>query len=188
MTTLEEAYAEAGIKPRRAKPRHPEWTLQTKLVGFVREFVACEHEFAAHDRSFDATGKQHLFEAERGVRKDWLDTELVLERRQLVPATTFRCELKWGANKPSDGQDALIRRLNALGHPAAWANSIDGWMEAAAKAGAPFRPGALARARYLDEWLRATFEKPRTAAKAGRARTPRPSSRALVVATKFQRP
>lgn len=178
MVTLAEAYAEAGVAPPKGKRRHPEWSLQTKIVGLVREFVACEHEFAAHDRGFDASGKQHLFEAERGIRRSWLDTELVC-----AGGLTFRCELKWGRNTPDDGQARLISRLNALGHPAAWANSIAGYVAAARVAGVPFHPSVDHRAAHLDAWLLTTFDAPAVCAKIARtpsaARTKNPSRSGL---------
>lgn len=184
MITLDEAYEQAGVRAKK-KIRHREWTLQTKLVGFVREFCAVPHEFAAHDRSYDKTGKQHLFEAQRGIRADWLDTELVL-----LGGTTFRCELKWGKNKVDDldGQHRMIKRLNALGHPAIWVNSVVGYMmEATRLADVQWHPGAAARAKFLDEWLIATFAKPRAAAKS-KPRAPRASQRALRVGRAAQRP
>ena len=140
-----------------AARRHPEWSLQTKILGFVREFCAVPHEFAAHDRAFDATGKQHLFEAERGIRRGWMDTELAIQG-----GVTFRCELKWAPNKvrPDDEQGRLIERMNLLGHPTAWADSVLGYLAAAEAAGVPFHPRARDRAAYLDEFLRATFAAP----------------------------
>ena len=164
VTTIEDAYADAGIAPPRKKKRQPEWTLQTKILGFVREFCACGHEFAAHDRTFDFGGKQHLFEAQRGIRAGWMDTELAIEG-----GITFRCELKWGKNVVRDGddQDRLIKHMNALGHPTAWTNSVVGYLDAATAAGVPWRVGARARAIYLDEWMQATFAVPKLA---GRSR------------------
>lgn len=171
MPTLEEYYADnEDVRPKK-KRQHPEWSLQTKLVGLVREFVDCEHEFACHDRSFDARGKQHLFEAERGVRKSWLDTELLI-----FGGMTFRCELKWLPNKvkDDDGQGILIARLNAIGHPAAWVHSLVGYLDASRAAGVPWRQGARARAVYLDAWLVATFGGP-PKSKGARHAKPRPT-------------
>jgi hypothetical protein len=147
--------------PKRA---HPEWSLQTKIKGFVREWVACPHEFAAHDRSANIRGMQHLWEKERGIRAGWPDTELLLPG-----GVTFRCELKWGDNKvvPGDDQDVLIARLNDLGHPAAWANTVTKYLEEARKAWVPFREGADIRARQLDQLLQAAApaKKPRAGSK-----------------------
>ena len=68
MPTLDDYMAEHPEAAPKPKHWHPEWSLQTKIKGFVREFCAVRHEFVAHDRAYDATGKQHIFEAERGVR------------------------------------------------------------------------------------------------------------------------
>jgi len=186
MTTLDEAYADAGIAKPKRKVRRPEWTLQTKIKAFVREYCAEDHEFAAHDRSFDATGKQHIFEAERGIRAAWPDTELVLPRRR-----TFRCELKWGDNKVRDGdeQHKLIFRLSSLGHPTGWASSVTGYMRlAAVMADVQWRLGADARAAALDEWMRREFAAPRVASKSSKPRVQRPTKRALRVGATFHRP
>jgi len=185
MPTLPEYLAEHPDVAPKPRHRHPEWTLQTKILGFVREFVACEHEFCAHDRSFDATGKQHLFEAERGIRRGWMDTELAIEG-----GITFRCELKWGANKPDAEQDRLIARMNVLGHPTQWTNSVAGYYALSAMAGVRWRAGALARASYLDEWLRATFAKPVVMKKraSSKPRKEPAGQKALRVGAAFNRP
>jgi hypothetical protein len=185
MVTLAEAYAAQDVAMPKKRRRRPEWTLQTKIKAFVREFVACEHEFVAHDRSFDKTGMQHLFEEQRGIRRAWMDTSLAI-----MGGCTFRCELKFPPNKvvAGDDQHKLIARMNKLGHPTAWTDNVEGYMVAAMAAGVPFRPGALARARYLDEWLRATFAKRSAARKKGGAGAPpRPSKGALRVAAQAQR-
>lgn len=176
MPTLAE-YLDANpdAAPKR-KVRHPEWTLQTKLVGFVREFCAVEHEFAAHDRSENHSARQHLWERQRGIRAGWMDTELAV-----AGGMTFRCELKWGDNKLNDEQTKLIARMNTLGHPTAWTNSVVGYLAAAQTAGIPFRSGADRRAAYLDDFLRATFATtPKSKRKrASKPRAPRPNARKL---------
>jgi len=157
MPTFNAYLAEHPEAAPKRKVRHPEWTLQTKIKGFVREFCAIPHEFAAHDRSFDKTSKQHIFEAERGIRRGWMDTELAV-----AGGKTFRCELKWGDNKvkDTDEQGLLIARMNDLGHPTTWASSVHGYLQGALRAGIPFHPGAVERAARIDEFLRATFDKP----------------------------
>lgn len=156
--------------------RHPEWSLQTKIKQFVREWCAEPHEFAAHDRSFDKTGKQHIFEAARGIRRAWPDTELALGAGR-----TFRCELKWAPNRVRDGddQDVLLARLRSLGHPSAWADSVVGYLSAALDAGVAFRPGAEVRAAQLDAILRAAADAAPRAPGSKRARAPRAAPSAV---------
>lgn len=126
---------------------HPESALQTQIKKFVRDCVACPHIFAAHDRSKDHSGVQHLFEKMRGVVTGWPDTEL------LIPSgITFRCELKApGKQIEADGTQAKLgAEIAALGHPWAWANSVQSYLAAARAAGVPFRPSADLRALDLD--------------------------------------
>lgn len=188
MVTIAEAYEAEGIAPPKRKVRRPEWTLQTKIKAFVREFCACEHEFVAHDRSFDKTGVQHLFEAERGIRRAWMDTELAIQG-----GVTFRCELKWAPNrvKDDDEQGRLIKRMNELGHPTAWTDSVAGYYRLAFAAGVPWRPGTAARASYLDDWMRATFAKasaPKKARAARRSAPKKAAGKAGRVSARFHTP
>lgn len=130
-----------------AKRTHPESALQTQIKKFVRDCVSCPHIFAAHDRSKDHSGVQHMWEAMRGLKKHWPDTEL------LLPAgITFRCELKAAGKQieADGGQAKLGAEIAALGHPWAWANSVQSYLAAARAAGVPFHPSADLRALDLD--------------------------------------
>lgn len=182
MPTLDDYMAEHPEAAPKPKHWHPEWSLQTKIKGFVREFCAVGHEFVAHDRAYDATGKQHIFEAERGVRRGWMDTELAIEG-----GITFRCELKWGRNKPSRDQERLIARMNVLGHPTCWTNSVVGYYTFAVAAGVRWHPNALARARFLDETLAAAFAKAPSPRKASKPARPRASARAIARGNRFHK-
>ena len=186
MPTYAEYVADHPEAAPKKRQRHPEWSLQTKIKGFVSDFCAIEHEFVAHDRTYDKSGVQHLFEAERGIRRGWMDTELAVEG-----GMTFRCELKWWPNKvvADDDQDRLIKRMNQLDHPTAWTSSVAGYLAHARDAGVPFRQGADARAAYLDEMLRTTFAAPKAAKKrtASKPRPPKDTSAARRMAAAFYR-
>lgn len=148
VTTLEDAYAAEGVTPPRAKRGRPEHALQTQIKKLVREFVALDHEFAAHDRSENRSGTQHMWEKARGARKGWPDIEIVL-----AGGGTFRCELKAKGRKPDLDQLNVIARLNALGHPTAWADSAATFVQEAARLGVPMRAGVERRALVIDAFL-----------------------------------
>jgi len=147
---------------------HPESNLQTKIKQFVRDCVACRHKFAAHDRSKDHSGLQHMFEKQRGIVTGWPDTELLLPG-----GVTFRCELKAAGKAIEQGgtQEAIGAEIASLGHPWAWANSVVSYLAAARAAGVPFHPNADLRALDLDLVLKGAAMK--AAGKAPRSYKPR---------------
>lgn len=144
---------------------HPESAVQRGVVRFCRRAVACAFEFAAHDRSQEHGDKSHIYEAQRGYRRDWPDVELVLEW-----AGGFRCELKAPGKKPdpNGGQLRMIARLNALGHPAAWANSVMMFGTEADAHGVPLLPNWRVTAAHEDELVAADIRKQEAKADAKR--------------------
>ena len=148
---------------RRAQPEHQ---LQIQINKFVREMVACSHQFASHDRSPPRTPLQHAREKMRGTVRGWPDTELLLSG-----GVTFRCELKAPGEYPNESQRVIGGRLRALGHPWAWANSVTEYLKAAREAGVPFHPNADLRAQDLDLVLQgAAMKREGVAPKSYRAR------------------
>lgn len=176
MPTFAEVYAEHPEAAPPTKRGHQEHNLQTKLVAFCREYIAVPHEFAAHDRSENHGGKQHLWEAKRGIRRSWPDIELALQGGR-----TIRCELKAAGKKlmPGSDQERLAERLNALGHVTFWANTATMFLHFARLSDVPFRPGADARAAAIDTVLTAATSKPATASKPRAARVPTSRIRAV---------
>jgi hypothetical protein len=123
----------------RRRPIQYEWAVQRGVGRFVRQAVACEHEFACHDRGPKRSAREHIGEAARFIRRAWMDSELAY-----VGGHTFRCELKRPGWKPPATEDPhwrdqkrLIRRLAGLGHPTAWANSVAMYAAEALAAGVP---------------------------------------------------
>ncbi len=123
----------------------PEWSLQTQIKKFVREFCVVPHLFAAHDRGANPSARGHMWQKTRGAVAGWPDIELCWP-----DGRTFRCELKAPGGKPSDEQMRTGDALLAIGHPWAWASSVTEFLGAARAAGVPFRPGADLRALDLD--------------------------------------
>ena len=80
--------ADFGMKPKRIMTQ-PEWAVQRGVMRFCRRAIACEFEFASHDRGRPRSEMEHIGEAARGVRHGWPDVELAL-----AGSRTFRCELK----------------------------------------------------------------------------------------------
>ena len=155
VTTLFEAYEQANLPQPKKQQGEPEHSLQVHLKVLCRECVATPHMFAAHDRSKKQHFSQHMREKARGLRKGWPDIEI-----PLLGGLTFRCELKAAGEKVADNseQAAVIRELNNLGHPTAWANSAVMFVREARRCGVPFRVGVDARAAAIDaslaEWAR----------------------------------
>jgi hypothetical protein len=141
---------DAPLSPAKKRGTTPEWLLQTAIKVFVAKNVAVDHEFAAHDRSRNHGGRQHLWEAARGVVAGWPDTELCWPLGR-----TFRCELKAPGKKPEVGgrQEHVGRRLNAIGHRTAWANSVHMYFLEGARAGVPFVALAEQNALAADRAL-----------------------------------
>jgi hypothetical protein len=149
-----------------------EFILQRKIFEMVARCVVVGHEFASHDRGFARSEHEHRWEAARGIRSNWPDTELAL-----AGGRTFRCELKRpGVRlKPDSEQARLIDRLTALEHPAAWANSVVGYFEQCARFGVPLCHNWRTLARLADEQVAAEIIAQR--AKASRKPAAAPKAR-----------
>jgi len=153
-----------GTHKKRRAPIHPESALAKGVARAVKRAVACDHEFAAHDRSGEFTPGAHIWEAQRGRRRHWPDTELVCAGN-----LTFNCELKppgWKPPNPHtvafqawDGQLRMIGRLIALGRRAAWANSVLTYLEQAELAGVPLNPNWRTVAQHEDELVAADIRR-----------------------------
>jgi hypothetical protein len=181
---LEQAYAETGVpqpKPRRGRPEH---ALQVQLGRFCREYLATPHFFAAHDRSENSSGMQHMWEAARHVVAGWPDVEIALQGGR-----TVRVELKAPGNRPSSAQAAVMDRLSDLGHPTGWADSAVAFLALLREFGVPWRENADKKAAAIDAFL-AQAAVARKAAKPKAARKARvaTSARALRIGREFQRP
>jgi hypothetical protein len=129
-----------------------EHAIQRQLVRFVPKAVAVPHLFACHDRGAARSDREHVWEAERGIRKGWLDTELCLPRGK-----TFRCEMKRKGRSIEIGsaQDYIRVKLNQLGHPAAEADSIVAYGEQCLRFGIPLRDNWRELAKLHDEYAAA---------------------------------
>lgn len=167
---LQEAYEAEGIAPPKGRAGHPEHSLQSRLKVLCREYVATPHMFAAHDRSENVGGMQHYWEKMRGAIRGWPDIQL-----PLLGGLTFRCELKAAGKIVADNSDQarIIRDLNNLGHPTAWANSAIMFVRVAKQAGVPFRVGVERRAQAIDDML-AEEARQRTLATPKKKRASRP--------------
>src|SRR5690349_17674822 len=97
---------------------HREHILQRGVVSFCKRCIAVPHEFAAHDRAAPKSTQDHVWQARRGIRAGWPDTELLL-----MGGMTFRVELKAPKVKfdEESRQGDMLIRLNDLGHKASWA-------------------------------------------------------------------
>lgn len=157
-----------------------EWALQRGVKRFVKRAVAVEHEFACHDRGAKRSAVEHIYEAERGIRRDWPDTELAY-----VGGHTFRCELKradvvfdW-----TSGQGRLLQKLQRIGHGSAAATTVTEYGVAAELAGVPLVPQWRMIARHEEELVtgdirnqRVKAEKKRAGTHKSRPYTPKPSA------------
>ena len=135
---------------------HPEWAVQRGIMRFCKRAIACEFEFASHDRGRARSEMEHIFEAARGIRRDWPDVELAL-----AGGRTFRCELKApGVGIDiSSGQFRMIHRLSRLGHPTIWANSVRMFGSVANTLGIPLLPNWGVIAAHEDELVAADIRK-----------------------------
>lgn len=124
----------------------PEAILQTNVGKFVRSAVTVPHRFACFDRSAnDATGRRHLWEKNRHIRKGEPDTELLVPS---IPA--IRVELKAGSNKPTDDQWEQGRQIQAAGHHWGWTNSVEGYGELLEGWGVPLAVNWRFQAQHYD--------------------------------------
>ena len=135
---------------------HREHILQRGVVVFCKRCVAVPHEFAAHDRAAPKSEHDHIWQAARGIRTGWPDTELLL-----AGGKTFRVELK--APKitlDEDGRQAdVLIRLNDLGHQASWANSVTMYGAECERFGVPLRGNWRTVAQLIDEHVAAEIRK-----------------------------
>ena len=145
---------------------HKEHILQRGVVIFCKRCVAVPHEFAAHDRAAPKSEHDHIWQAARGIRTGWPDTELLL-----AGGRTFRVELK--APKVSldeDGRQAdVLIRLNELGHAASWANSVMMYGRECERFGVPLHGNWKTVAQLIDEHVLAEIRKEQAKAKQPKA-------------------
>jgi hypothetical protein len=126
----------------------PEHNLQTKLVGFVRDCVAADHEFWANDRSRKQSQFQHVREKARGIRRGVADTTLAV-----VGMVEIYIELKWPPNTPTEDQEKFGVAVQRIGRKWYWANSVERFRQCLVDAGVPLRPNAWLVAANLDALL-----------------------------------
>lgn len=131
---------------------HREHALQRGVMWFVQRAIAVEHVFACHDRAKPTSEHSHAFEAARGLRSGWPDTELALDGGR-----TFRCELKKRGGRLIVGseQHLVIRRLADIGHPTAWADSVMAYGQACERWSVPLRANWRHVATLADEMVAA---------------------------------
>lgn len=128
--------------------KFPEHALQTQIKAFVREAVAVPHLFLAFDRTRKMSQLQHVFEKARGVKSGTPDTVLLV---QDFPSVW--CELKAGANKPSEHQINIATEITTSGHLWFWCNSVDSYRRGLKMLGIPMRPNAWLIAEHRDRLL-----------------------------------
>jgi hypothetical protein len=172
---IEDLTPDVPEAPRRKTPIQREWAVQRGVKFFVKRCVAVEHEFAAHDRGFARSEYEHIGEAARGIRRAWMDTELALKGGR-----TFRCELKApGVRIDKNGdQWKLIHRMNDIGHPTWWANSVRGYALAALDYGVPILGNWETVAQHADELVAADIREQEAKAEKKRAGTYKSKPRA----------
>lgn len=130
------------LKPKRTWiPR--ETYRQEKAVVFARDAIACRHKFMAHDRAQNS-GKEHLWQAKRGVLKGTPDTQLIINGRHLW------FEFKSKGNKPDYDQFRMLSDLEALGDAASWGITIMDLCQFYEDEGVPLVANARYRALVLD--------------------------------------
>lgn len=141
---------------------HREHVLQRAIKRFVLRCVIGEFEFVAHDRAAQRSDHDHIWQAARGLRRGWPDTEILL-----ADGRTFRCELKAPGRRLDDEeyQAELITRLNLLGHPTTWANSAAMYGAEGERFGVPLRPNWRTVAQLLDEQVLAEIRTEQTKTK-----------------------
>ena len=129
-----------------------EHAIQRQLVRCVPKVVTVPHIFACHDRGQARSEQEHIWEAERGIRKGWPDTEL-----NWGGGRTFRCEMKRNGKQVELGsaQDRLRIALNQLDHPTSEADSVTGWCAEAERFGVPLRANWRTIAKLHDEYAAA---------------------------------
>lgn len=139
--------------------RHPESVLQTQIRAFVREAIDAPHSFQAFDRSANHSGKQHLWEKNRGIRTGQPDTLLLCDGRAIY------CELKTPGNKPSDAQIAMGREIEAAGGVWFWTDSVVGYYIGMMSWRIPMRPNAALIADHREALFQSYLLKGKAPAK-----------------------
>ena len=87
----------------------PEHALQIDVMKLSKEVIVGPFRLRAFDRSKNFSGRQHMHEANRGIRSGTPDTELVYAGRSI------NVELKAGANDKSGQQDIEMELLAKAG-------------------------------------------------------------------------
>jgi len=128
--------------------RFPEHVLQVQCKAFAREAIDSPHSFMAFDRSTNHSGTQHMWEANRGVRKGMPDS------LTLVIGIAIFCEFKVPGGKPSVFQEEMGREIRAAGGHWFWTTSVTGYMDGLSRFGVHFRPNA----RLIAEHREALFQ------------------------------
>jgi hypothetical protein len=124
--------------------RFPEHVLQVQCRAFVREAVDAPCSFQCFDRSANASGTQHMWEANRGIRKGQPDTLLVIYGHPIY------CELKVSPNKPTRHQEDMGLEIQRAGGMWFWANSVIGYMDGLLHYGVHMRPNARLIAEHRE--------------------------------------
>lgn len=158
--------------PARRKPIQRESFRQEKAVVFARDAVVCPHIFMSHDRGKNS-GREHLWQAKRGVRKGTPDTQLIIRGRH------YWFEFKAGNAKPDEDQLQMLANLAALGDAVAWGRTIAELCEFWRINGVPLVTNAAYRAMVLDGLVESRIAKAEGATPA----TKKPSRRKPTVKT-----
>lgn len=116
---------------------------------FARDCVVGPHKFLAHDRSRQ-TGKEHLWQWKRGVRKGTPDTQLIVPLRDSEFAHHIWFEFKAPGEEPDDDQKKMLLDLEALGDDAHWGVTIEELRCFWAACGVHLTRNAEYRAMVLD--------------------------------------
>jgi hypothetical protein len=135
--------ADANDLPRRKWIPREAWR-QEKAVVFARDCIVGPHKFLAHDRARNA-GKEHLWQAKRGVRKGTPDTQLVIQRGRHI-----WFEFKSKGQRPDEDQRLMLNDLLDLGDMVDWGVTIDDMRQFYMACGVPLTADAEYRAMVLD--------------------------------------
>lgn len=160
--------------PARHKPIPRESFRQEKAVVFARDAIVGPHMFLAHDRG-SSNGREHLWQAKRGVRKGTPDTQLIIRGRHLW------FEFKAGSAKPDADQLQMLGDLSALGDAVAWGRTIADLCEFWRLNDVPLCQNAGYRALVLDGLVDSRIAKAEVAQPKKRT-TRKPAPRTATVA------
>jgi hypothetical protein len=156
---------------------HPEHSLQTQILRFVKDCVECSWEFLAFDRSQNHSGRQHMWEAARGVKAGTPDTLLLVPGKPAI-----FCELKAPGNKPTPVQDHIGHKIQEAGHDWFWADSVQSYRMGLMVRDVPLRGNACLVAEHRDALLLSARIKAEEAPKkraSAKPFTPKPSASRL---------